>query len=49
MVSLNRYRKAYSTKLLNVLQQKNISITHLEKNDICTGILNPIMMVRYTV
>ena len=49
MVSLNRYRKDYPTKLLNVLQQKNVSITHLETNDICTGILNPIMMVRYTL
>ncbi len=49
MVSLNRHRKDYPTKLLNILQQKNVSITHLETNDICTGILNPIMMVRYTL
>ncbi len=49
MVSLNRYRKDYPTKLPNILQQKNVSITNLETNDICTGILNPIMMVRYTL
>jgi len=49
MVTLNRFRKDYPSKLLNILQQKEISITHLEKNEICTSILNPIMMIRYTV
>lgn len=49
MVTLNRYRKDYQTKLVNILQQKQVTITHMETNEICTGILNPIMMIRYTV
>ena len=49
MVTLNRYRKDYQTKLVNILQQKYVTITHMETNEICTGILNPIMMIRYTV
>lgn len=49
MIKLNRHRKDYQTDLLDIIQKNNVKISHLEENEICTGILNPIMMVRYTI
>lgn len=48
-VNLNRYRKDYQTKLLDILHkyEEEISISHLEKLKTCPSVFNPIMMVRY--
>lgn len=49
MITLNKIRKDYPLNILNILQQKKVLITNKETLDICTGILNPCMMVRYTL
>jgi len=49
MITLNKIRKNYPLNILNILQQKKVLITNKETLDICTSILNPVMMVRYTL
>lgn len=47
MITLNKIRKDYPLNILNILEQNSVSITNKETLDVCTGILNPCMMVRY--
>ena len=49
IVNLNRKRKGYQTELLDILQQKDVKITHTKTNKINCSILNPTMMIRYTL
>lgn len=49
MVILNRIRKDYPLNILNVLQQNGVLITHKQTLDIFPSILNPSMMIRYTL
>lgn len=44
MITLNKIRKDYP---LNILEQNKVSITNKETLYVCTGILNPCMVVRY--
>lgn len=50
-VGLNRYRKDYQTKLLDILKKydNKISIIDLEKVKTCPSVFNPVMLVRYEV
>lgn len=50
-VRLNRYRKDYQTKILDILKnyEEKISITNLEKVKTCPSVFNPVMMIRYEI